>query len=212
MITEKKSIKETVYNSVLKNIIKGEYPVNSIINERVLIDKYNVSKSPVREALLELCKDGILKSIPRYGYQVVQITPKEISNIQELRLVVELAALRKSINYLHEDAFILLEAHSQQAKEMEMDILKHWSHNMDFHLLLCSFCENDMMYQTLDKILKFCSRGAAQYYTKSWSNNKLTDATLHFNLIQALRAKNLEQAEQILTEDISSMKHEILNG
>ena len=39
-----------------------------------MIEKFGVSKSPVREALVELCKDGILTNIPRMGYQVRAVT------------------------------------------------------------------------------------------------------------------------------------------
>lgn len=209
VVTEKKSIKRAVYESIYDNIIKGEYTANTIINERELINKYQVSKSPIREALVELCKEGILKSIPRYGYQVVQITPKEICDIQELRLVVELAALGKSINYLDEEAFQKLEESVRQVKFLEHDVLKHWLHNMNFHLLLCSYCQNDIMYQELQRILKFCARGAAQYYFNSWNVPTRADASLHMDLIRALRAKDLPQARKILSQDVSSLKNEV---
>ena len=46
-----------------------------------MIEKFGVSKSPVREALVELCKDGVLINIPRMGYQVRAVTLKEIMDI-----------------------------------------------------------------------------------------------------------------------------------
>ena len=64
------TIKERVYNEVYNDIFSGKYEPNEILTENKLVEKYSVSKSPVREALLELCKDQVLQSLPRLGYQV----------------------------------------------------------------------------------------------------------------------------------------------
>ena len=62
------------------------------------------------------------------------------------------------------------------------------------------------IYRTLSDILKFCARGATQYFRNSWNNSKPTDGKMHLDLINALRTKNYELAEQILIDDVSSMK------
>ena len=67
------TIKSRVYNAVWNDIIDGAYDWNYVFNEKSLVEKYGVSKSPVRDALLELCKDNVLRSIPRYGYEIVRI-------------------------------------------------------------------------------------------------------------------------------------------
>lgn len=213
MPNETRLIKEQVFDSIFEDIIRGEYPVNTIINERMLIEKYKVSKSPIREALIELCKENILKSIPRMGYQVVQISPKEICDILELRLIIEIAALKKTFDILDDKIIDTLEKNVQETIEIldEKDIVKHWSRNIDFHLLLCSFCNNDSICQTLNDILKFCSRGATQYYWKSWNSSRRTDCNIHLSLIEALRKKDYESAEQILVKDVSSMKDIFFN-
>ena len=69
--TNNQSIKELVYEGILNDIIQGVYPANSILNERTLVEKYGGSKTSVREALVQLCSEGILKNIPRYGYQLL---------------------------------------------------------------------------------------------------------------------------------------------
>ena len=66
---------------ILDEITEGKYQQNDIITERELIEKYGVSKSPVREALIELCKEDVLESRPRMGYQIRPISIKEISDI-----------------------------------------------------------------------------------------------------------------------------------
>ncbi|MCB6367310.1 GntR family transcriptional regulator, partial [Intestinibacillus massiliensis] len=61
-MAENGNLKDMIYSKVFSSIIKGEYSANDIISEKQLIEKYQVSKSPVREALGKLCSEGILKS------------------------------------------------------------------------------------------------------------------------------------------------------
>lgn len=65
------NLKDFVYKSIESDILAGNLHSGDIINEKDLVEKYGVSKSPVRDALIALCADGILKSIPRYGYEII---------------------------------------------------------------------------------------------------------------------------------------------
>ena len=59
----KKTLKDTVVEGLYREIEEGIYKPNDIIHEGEIMEKYAMSKSPVREALIELCKDNVLKSI-----------------------------------------------------------------------------------------------------------------------------------------------------
>ena len=56
----------------------------------------------MREALIELCNEGILRSIPRLGYQIIPVTQKDIANSTELRLLIEMNAFRKMTEFFNE--------------------------------------------------------------------------------------------------------------
>lgn len=213
-MTETKSLKDRIYDNVLEDILQGKYPLNAVINERMLIEKYNVSKTPVREALVQLCNEGMLKNLPRFGYQLTPITPREVRDIMELRLLLELGALEKTMGVITVAQISQLEANVEQAKALavERNIKKHWFHNITFHLLLCGFCENEFIYGSLERALHFCSRGAGQYFKKAWSEQKLSDGTEHRILIGALRARDLPLARETLARDIGSMKSELLDA
>ena len=59
----KKSIKEQVEEMLFEDIVCGVYPPGTVLNEGTLTKKFGVSKSPVREALVTLCRDGVLLSL-----------------------------------------------------------------------------------------------------------------------------------------------------
>ena len=80
---QKVALKDQVYKSILKEILDGKFSMDSIINEKVLSEQFEVSKTPVREALVRLCSEGILENLPRYGYRLIPVTQNEIQEIIE---------------------------------------------------------------------------------------------------------------------------------
>ena len=137
-MSENIKLKDKIYDKVLNEITEGYYQQNQIITERELIEKYGVSKSPVREALIELCNEKVLESRPRMGYQIRPISVKEISDIVELRVILELAALKKTFLILNEQHIWLLKENLSLANEIHegKNMMKHWKSNISFHLLL----------------------------------------------------------------------------
>ena len=81
MKKQQESLKNMVYQAILNGIFTDEYKPNQIINEQELVQKFGCSKTPIREALVTLCNEGILRSFPRFGYQVVSVSREEAQNI-----------------------------------------------------------------------------------------------------------------------------------
>ena len=61
------TLKDVYYDIILQRIIRDEYKSGDIITEKSLVDEFDVSKSPIREALISLCNEKLLKSIPHFG-------------------------------------------------------------------------------------------------------------------------------------------------
>lgn len=203
------SLKQMIYNEVFESIIKGEYAANDIISEKMLVEKYEVSKSPVREALVELCKEGILKNMPRYGYSVIQLTSNDIENILKYRVILEGGSLASCISTITERQLAMLEELDAECSsdESSSDFFTHWNHNMNFHLKLISFCGNEFSFNMLKKSLDTLTRAYAQFYWDKWNNIEiLTDTKYHAKIIDCLRKKDLEGAIYFLKQDISDFK------
>lgn len=205
-------LKDQVYEKILDEITEGKYQQNDIITERELIEKYGVSKSPVREALIELCKEDVLESRPRMGYQIRPISIKEISDIVELRIILETAALKKTFQHLEPEHIELLKKNLNDAARIhsEKNITKHWKCNISFHLLLCSFCGNSKIYSEVERALQFSFRGAIQYFSLSWNRSHSTEAQRHHKLIVTMENRDLEKSLEILIEDIEDLKYELM--
>ena len=204
-MTKEKTLKEKVYSLIFDSIIKGKYPQGTILREKALTEKYKVSKSPVREALVELCNEGVLKSLPRYGYEVVQLTKQDIEDILDFRIILEGGALRKSISDIGTEQTDQLEeidklCISEKARD---DFWTHWEYNKEFHMKLMSFYSNEFSYNILKRAMDTLTRAYAQHYWNKWDNISFPrDTKAHIKIIRCIKKKDLEGAIHFLKEDI----------
>lgn len=209
---ERISVKDRVYEEVLAHILNGDYPANTILNEKDLIEKYSASKTTVREVLVQLCSQGILKNIPRYGYQLEMIHPTQIRELVEFRKTIELAALEAAYPHMGENEYKQLIALNEESviHKDDLDVKIHWTLNNQFHQLLCSFSNNSFYKKALADAMIFSIRASNQYYCNVWNQKRKTDARNHVNLINSLMTGDLEKAKNILRDDIEEYMHEII--
>ena len=201
------TIKERVYKEIYSDIFAGKYGPNEILTENKLVEKYAVSKSPVREALLELCKDQVLQSLPRLGYQVKPVSLKEVLDILEYRIDMEISGLRRAFPYITEQDIQILDEMSDKTPEELID--PDWSRNESFHLKLYELSSNHYGYQELQKTLKQSSRFITQYFHTAWQKANEMNNQCHKEIVNCIRDGNLEGACRKLSHDIASIKEEI---
>ena len=92
---EKKNRKEMVYDAILEGIFAGEYAPNQILNEQALTEKFGCSKSPVREALILLEYQGLVRRLPNNHVRVAELSGDCLDHIFELGLALEAEVLEK---------------------------------------------------------------------------------------------------------------------
>ena len=173
--------------------LSHDLSANDIVTESSLVRRFSVSKAPVREALIELCKDGFLKSLPRFGYQVVQCSVQEIMEMLDVREDLEIGNLKRCFPYLAADSLsIFRENEDEWAKDNDSnsDIYGNYYRNQRFHLMLCSLSGNRYMYRALDTVLRDSARFFATYYSSAWDNERESKGKYHHMILDALGAGN----------------------
>ena len=84
------NLSASIVATLKERIIHWQYPPEHRLTEAELCQKFGVSRSPVREALRTLATDGFLKKMPNRGYAVKQYNLREIEELYEVRLALEL--------------------------------------------------------------------------------------------------------------------------
>lgn len=201
------TLKDRIYTAVLNNIIYGKYQPEQLITEKGLMKEFDVSRAPVREALVELCKEKVLQSIPCYGYKVIPLTDEDIKSIQEYRIILECEYMRHFGHRITAANLDELQALLSSAADPgeKIDGFSHWDRNTAFHLMLMSFYKNDHAYKSLASALTIQKRAYAQDRWERWHSEAFSDpADLHHLILEQLRSNDLATAVRLLQADINS--------
>lgn len=201
------TLKDRVYAAVLFDVINGEYTVDSVISEKKLSERMQMSKAPVREALIELCAQGILRSVPRQGYVVVRYTERNIEEMLQYRMILECGSLEDCFDRITPTQLRRLESvvESEFLFLARNDTKDFWSHTFNFHLTLVSFSENEFVYDRLSSALNACMRAYLQLYWKKDQEDFPAPPVLHREIVESIRQGDKARTLEMLRRDICSL-------
>jgi DNA-binding GntR family transcriptional regulator len=89
-----KSLSTRLYTELRARIIRGDFPPGTRLRERELAEEFDVSRIPLREALPQLEAEGFIVTLPRRGAIVTQLTIRDVEELFDVRLGVEVFATR----------------------------------------------------------------------------------------------------------------------
>jgi DNA-binding GntR family transcriptional regulator len=150
------ALPDKVYSSLEEAILEGKIKPGDRLIEDELSKGYGVSRGPIREALRLLEKDGLVKRVPRKGAVVEWISKDDISEMFEVRSVLEGLAARIFCSRATEEELSRLE---KIYKEMEVEVekkntLKYRKLNREFHNLFIRGSRNKKIVEIADKFEK----------------------------------------------------------
>jgi len=202
--------KPMIQHDIVQDIIKGEYLQTGLLSERQLMEKYGVSKSIVREALVELCSENVLRSIPRYGYEIVTLTEGEVRDILKFRVLVECNSLPVVLKQARHDELEEMAAYTRTSPSGDQDVWDAWDNNSKYHLQLIAMGGNRYCYDQLKRSLSILKRAYAQFYWDQWRRVRFHfNSEHHIQITDALMRGDLETARHVLEEDISSFGNKL---
>ncbi|MEV8334773.1 GntR family transcriptional regulator [Streptomyces niveus] len=89
MTAERTSGREKAYAFLKENVLTDPDRQGEFLSEQELADRIGVSRTPIREALLLLAAEDLVRLVPKRGAQIVPLSGREISEVMELRGIVE---------------------------------------------------------------------------------------------------------------------------
>jgi DNA-binding GntR family transcriptional regulator len=197
---EIQSLREKLVTTIRDAIIEGKIKPNERLTEENVSMMLGVSRTPLREAFLQLESEGFVKVTPRRGAVVAELSEKDAEEIYLIKSALEglaagLAALcadRTSIERLAE-VNEQMKSHLN-AKKKEARLLLDL--NAKFHSILNSICGNEKLFQLID-ILRKQSLRYNYIYVAGLSDLEVSIED-HEQIIQALKRKDAPTAEAII--------------
>jgi DNA-binding GntR family transcriptional regulator len=154
------TLAEQAYDQLRQEILTCTLLPGQVISERELAGKYKVSKTPMREAFTQACHNGLLQRLPGRGYMVTPITIRDIQDLFDLRLILEVAAAERAAR----DIFLVDLALLKELSAISYDLDDPQSQtaflktNRNFHLALAKAAGNRRMEGMLEDLLNEMER------------------------------------------------------
>ncbi len=158
----KTTLTDQLYVSLRNDILAWRLTPNDILVESKLAKQYNVSKTPVREALALLSQEGWVEVLPRVGYRVTPIRVRDVDELFEMRLMAEKEAIRLVALRADDEQLKLLLAEStcvestadDEPTEPELFI----RHHDPLHLSLAGLAGNRRLERLIHQLLRDWTR------------------------------------------------------
>lgn len=150
-IVREETTKERAYKEIKTAILNGAIPPDEIFTEVKLAESLNTSRTPVREAVQDLIKEGLIITIPRKGLAVKKISKHEIEQIFMLRTSIESEVIRKLTSMISDSQLELLNdiCREQEIAMDNNDGITFINLDQTFHLTLTRFAGYELVEQVL---------------------------------------------------------------
>lgn len=197
-----KTTKEVVYDQIKEAIFNGDINHEELVTETMLAQSLNTSRTPVREAVGDLLKEGLLVSVPRKGLKVREITPSEKEQIIYLRQSIEKEGLRRLLPIVTEVQIkYLRDLLGKQRESMEAnDRIRFIELDQKFHRKINYFSEQHLLGDILLNIYNLSRLIGHQALAKSGRMEEVIEE--HSQIIDALEIKDLEAAQKYMSDHL----------
>jgi DNA-binding GntR family transcriptional regulator len=148
------SLKEMAFQSIKAAILSQKLVPGQVYNEQGLAKELGISKTPVREALLDLSIKGFITLLPRKGVQLNILTEKDVRDLFEVRNALEKAIVRCITPKLTDGEIKRIEEiHLKERDAIQnKDRISYLRIDRELHLCLASFTENRYMISSIENI------------------------------------------------------------
>ena len=203
-------LRDVVFNTLRQAILIGELKPGERLMEIHLADRLGVSRTPIREAIHKLEREGLVTIVPRRGAEVAQITEKSMSDVLEVRraldaLCVELACDRITEKGL-EDLRTACDNFEQCVKTR--DSKKIAQADVALHDIIVQATGNQRLIQLVNNLSEQMYRYRFEYIKDSSQHQTLIEE--HRIIYQSIVRKDKETAAEAARTHIDNQKKAII--
>lgn len=210
----KKNLDKIIYDQMIDSFILGEYKMDDVISLDVLCGKYEVSRTPVVQAVKLLVNDGVLEKLSNGRVVVPTFDQGQIKNICDVRLMIEKHAIEHFLTGTEDISSLIeqLEICARKCEEYlnQSDFLELSKTDLRFHRVLVSGAKNGYLSELYKRIQgQFL---VANYLVLPLRNRNFSSTVDdHYRLLECLRDKDMEQADQLIAGHINNIFYVITN-
>jgi DNA-binding GntR family transcriptional regulator len=196
------SLRSQALEQLRNGIVVGSLEAGSLHSEQSVAEKLGLSRTPIREALLQLASEGLVNFVPNRGVRVAPLDSEHLAYVLQFRAAIEgcgasrMAATRDAKGIARLDA----ELKRQRAIIKAGDRLKWVTANMAFHAILAEYSENKLMVEAFAPLASHTKRLGYRMNHRTQRMRESLDE--HSAIVDAIKRGDVDRARSMAEEHL----------
>ncbi|TCV73778.1 GntR family transcriptional regulator [Neorhizobium sp. R1-B] len=204
------TLRERIYEEIVRLIVSGELPSGVSIDEKLLTERLQVSRTPFREAIGTLAKEGLIEIKPYRGFFVRSFSRKEVSDLYELRKTLECFAVELAVPQMSDAHIAGFERILDEAVAAlrRGDLETYGARDREFHETIAELSGSAPLIETLSRLalqIQICRAIANE--SKEFAERAAQERD---QILQAFRTRDIPQAKALMHAHISDVQQAVL--
>jgi len=193
-------LRETVYEELRADMISCKLTPGTELREADLAARFEVSKSPVRDALMRLEREGLVITLPRQGYRVAPVSLTDMLDMFHLRAALERACVERIITYASDEQLLSLNSYREFNRE-------NWdggfvAYNRSFHRHLAELGNNPRMRDQLFDLIDLMERAVQVSLSNATKGDTQVLVNEHCQIIDAIQDRSIKRAQKFAEQHV----------
>ena len=203
-------LREKIYRELRADMISCRLPPGLEIRENELAARFGVSKSPVRDALMRLEREGLVITLPRQGYRVSPVSLADVQDMFHLRDALERACMERIVRRATDGQLAELD----RFRSFEESA---WSggfvgYNREFHHAVSRIAGNARMHTQLADLIDQMERAVQLSVSSLKKNNPQSLVEEHRQILDALQARQLLRAQRLVSRHVAAAGERVMRA
>lgn len=200
---------DIVHQQLREQILAGALEPGTRLRQVELAERFEISQTPVREALARLASEGLVVLRPRRGAEVVALTPRQIEETYELRALIEPYAAQRTAELASDEHVAAIRELAEVPSDASPRDL--FERNRRFHRSLCEGADNSRLLQVIDMLWSSVTAVRMfEAYAGDGREEVRVMADEHRAIAQAIADRDGARAADLVRRHIDAARDELL--
>ena len=202
------SLRDNVYAAIRSEILLCRLAPGEDMREADLAARFEVSRQPVREALLRLEQERLVTVLPRQGYRVNAVSVSDARDLLRFRQTLEPACVAEACEGASPEVLDALDAFRTFADDSEHDAFI--GYNRDFHAALAAASGNRRMARAARELIEQSDRLTRASLSGIRGRDPAQLVAEHVAIIDAVQARDARTAARLVRDHVAKAEKRIL--
>ena len=197
---------DDIVHDIRNSIVAGTIALGSPITEKWIADKYSISRTLVREVIMQLISDGYLERKPHHSASVRKFSSQDVQDILEARELLEVFAAQRSTTAKRDDRLRLEDSLREYLNAMDSgNVARSAVAHRDLHVAIVGLTGNKRLMKQEERLMVDSSLVVAVIDARRDDVEKMKQ--VHVEIVNAFLSENRELSSQLVREHLTMVHH-----